>query len=84
MNFERLKQIVASPTMQAKLLGGFEGGFALGLGKDERGQWVILLDLAEPGRNESRRIELGEETVTVNVRRNFKPPHPLGLRAATR
>jgi hypothetical protein len=82
MDVTRLVAEVESPSLHRALLGGFEGPYSLGVGRDESSSKAVLLLMVPPDVPDSfpTQVDIAGESVPVVVQRDFKVPVPLNSR----
>lgn len=74
---EQLAELIEQPSTHQKVVGSFRGAYSLGISQNEEGRWILMLELAEQGRDETRHIVLNGDVVEVKVLRNWRSPLPL-------
>jgi hypothetical protein len=82
MRFERLAELVESPRVQRKLLGGYSGAYSIGVTADpvNAGQPAIRVRVEDSTHEIPSEILLDGEAVHVVSHQDFTKPKPLAVR----
>lgn len=79
MQQDRLAELVEDPALHRRLLGEYEGSYALGVTLNPENRSELALRLRIEGDDPSaipREVELDGERVPVLVQTGFRPPVP--------
>jgi hypothetical protein len=74
----RLAAQVDNPVLHRTILGGFQGPYSLGVGKDNVSSETVLVLMVPNGvtQNFPTKVAISGESIPVVVRRNLQPPVP--------
>jgi hypothetical protein len=85
MDRKRLAEYIYRPNVQNKILGGYKGGYSLGLTSNPKNRNEVAISLRIEGDDENRVppfIYWGPRKIPIIVSPNFKVPTPQGARVA--
>ncbi|WP_156401244.1 hypothetical protein [Duganella sp. Root1480D1] len=82
MDIYQLAAQVGQPSLHRIVLKGFNGPYSLGVGKAQNSDEAVLVLMVPPSARETfpSAVKIGNDSVSVVVKRDFQQPVPLGSR----